>query len=113
MEVGSEIATLTAFDADTNPSITYSFSPNNGNPGNTFSIDQYSGTITLAESLDREKMESYEVTVVAFDEVYSDETTLVVNVQDENDNIPMFDMQSYQVREESCTYLCLTCSLIR
>ncbi|XP_038055209.1 protein dachsous-like [Patiria miniata] len=95
-EVGYPLITLTANDGDTNPTITYHFTPT-GNPGNKFAIDPFSGSITLAETLDRETQDIYSLEVQASDTVYTDDVTLVVRVRDENDNEPQFSQQSYQV----------------
>lgn len=60
--MGSLIKTLFASDQDLNPTLTYYFLPG-GNPGDTFSIDRYSGKITLAKKLDFEKVQRYELKV--------------------------------------------------
>ncbi|XP_078684144.1 protein dachsous-like [Branchiostoma floridae x Branchiostoma belcheri] len=95
-EVGSELALVTANDIDTDPTITYTFTPQ-GNPGGVFSIDRYSGKVTLAQPLDRETTQSYVITIVASDELHTDQTNVEINVLDENDNPPVFDQQTYQV----------------
>ncbi|XP_035681485.1 protein dachsous-like [Branchiostoma floridae] len=95
-EVGSELALVTANDIDTDPTITYTFTTH-GNPGGVFSIDRYSGKVTLAQPLDRESVQSYIITIMASDEVHTDQTNVEINVLDENDNPPVFDQQTYQV----------------
>lgn len=90
------VTRVTANDADINPTITYAFSAG-GNPGRMFNVDAYSGTITLAEPLDRERQSTYHLVINASDMVHTDQTTIVVNVLDENDNAPVFTEQSYQV----------------
>ncbi len=95
-EVGYPVTTVVANDADTNPSIIYQFTPT-GNPGSMFAIDQYSGSISLAEPLDREIQDLHSLEIQASDGVYTDMLTLVVRVRDENDNEPHFSQQSYQV----------------
>ncbi|XP_022092788.1 protocadherin-16-like [Acanthaster planci] len=94
-EVGYPLVTVTANDADTYPTLTYQFTAG-GNPDNKFAIDQFSGSITLAEPLDREQRDIYRLEVQASDSRYTDEITLVVRVRDENDNEPQFSQQSYQ-----------------
>ena len=95
--MGLSVSTVTATDSDTNPNIHYSFAPT-GNPGGYFAIDQYSGIITLARSLDRETEDGYTLELEATDTVYTATTTLEIIVTDENDNAPVFRQESYQVR---------------
>ena len=99
-EVGYPVTTVIANDADTNPSIIYQFT-STGNPGSMFAIDQFSGSITLAEPLDREIQDIHSLEIQASDGVYTDTLTLVVRVRDENDNEPHFSQQSYQVSYSS------------
>ena len=94
--VGLSVTTVTATDSDTNPNIQYSFT-STGNPGGYFAIDQYSGIITLARSLDRETQDGYTLELEATDTEYTATMTLEVIVTDENDNAPVFRQESYQV----------------
>lgn len=61
-EVGTVITTITANDVDTNPAITYNFATG-GNPMNMFTIDKFSGKITLAAALDHESQSHYTIEV--------------------------------------------------
>jgi len=90
------VAEVTANDVDTNPALTYSFAEG-GNPDSTFSIDRFSGAVTLARRLDFEGRRSYELRVRASDAAHAVLTSLTVHVTDENDNTPMFEQQSYEV----------------
>ncbi|CAB3367491.1 Hypothetical predicted protein [Cloeon dipterum] len=94
--LGSVVAEVTANDVDTNPALTYSFAEG-GNPDSTFSIDRFSGAVTLARQLDFEGRKSYELKVRASDAAHAVFTSLTVHVTDENDNTPMFEQQSYEV----------------
>ncbi|XP_041483662.1 protocadherin-23-like [Lytechinus variegatus] len=94
--VGLSVTTVMATDSDTNPNIQYSFTPD-GNPGGYFAVDQYSGIITLAHSLDRETQDRYMLELEATDTEYTTTTTLEIIVTDENDNAPVFRQESYQV----------------
>ncbi len=49
---------LTATDQDLSPDLTYEFLPD-GNPDMTFSIDRYSGKVSLTKPLDYEHMTKY------------------------------------------------------
>ena len=61
-DVGTVITTITANDVDTNPALTYTFAPG-GNPLNMFTIDKFSGKITLASPLDHETQSRYTIEV--------------------------------------------------
>ncbi|KAG8176879.1 hypothetical protein JTE90_007488 [Oedothorax gibbosus] len=96
VEVGTVITTITANDVDTNPALIYSFA-DGGNPDNLFSIDRFSGRITLAQPLDHEKQSQYLIQIHASDSSHIAETSLTVHVTDVNDNHPVFSKQPYQV----------------
>lgn len=95
-EVGTVITTITANDVDTNPAITYNFAAD-GNPHKMFSIDKFSGKITLAVPLDHETRAEYMLQVEASDTAHIATTSITVQVVDENDNPPIFTQQAYQV----------------
>ena len=95
-EVGTVITTITANDVDTHPAITYNFATD-GNPDNMFSIDKFSGKITLAAPLDHEAKTEYMLQVEASDTAHVATTSITVQVVDENDNSPVFTQQAYQV----------------
>ncbi|CAG5120721.1 unnamed protein product, partial [Candidula unifasciata] len=95
--------TVAAVDEDTgdNAMIRYSIL-NPAYPNNAFMIDPLSGTISTLHSLDREKVSSYKLLILAMDQGdlnqrRSSTYTLWVNVADENDNSPMFLKSSYTV----------------
>lgn len=60
--IGTTVKVATANDVDIYPNLTYTFGQN-GNPENMFSIDQFTGHIALAKSLDREKKEMYSISI--------------------------------------------------
>lgn len=92
--MGTVITTITANDVDTNPTLTYDFA-DGGNPDRMFSIDRFSGKITLAQPLDHERQQQYTLRVQASDMAHITETSITVNVLDENDNAPVFSVQNY------------------
>jgi protocadherin-16/23 len=94
--LGSIVAEVTANDVDSNPALTYSFAEG-GNPDSTFSIDRFSGGVTLARRLDYESSRVYELRVRASDAAHAAHTTLEIHVTDENDNSPVFEQQNYEV----------------
>ncbi|KRZ90162.1 Protocadherin-like wing polarity protein stan [Trichinella sp. T8] len=98
--VGVSLLHLTATDSDygINSRITYHFSDED--PENdAFQIDPSSGVVRVARPLDRERRAVYEITVLAKDKgepPLIGRTTLVINVDDVNDNAPKFDREAYQ-----------------
>ena len=56
--LGTQILQVTANDRDLSPTLIYDFMPD-GNPGRTFSIDRYSGRISVAKQLDYEQQRTY------------------------------------------------------
>jgi protocadherin-16/23 len=57
-ELGTMLPAVTANDIDLNPILLYDFAPG-GNPGDTFSIDTFSGKLALAKPLDHEQRTNY------------------------------------------------------
>lgn len=88
-------------DAGDNALIRYSIL-NPAYPNSAFMIEPQSGTISTVHSLDREKVSSYKLLILAMDQGElnqrrSSTFTLSVNVVDENDNSPVFLRDSYAV----------------
>ncbi|CAB0004619.1 unnamed protein product [Nesidiocoris tenuis] len=90
-EVGSVLTTVTANDVDTNPALTYNISSADG----SFSIDRFSGKVTLCQKLDFETKKEYKIGITASDTAHVAHTHLTIIVSDDNDNIPIFSQQYY------------------
>lgn len=72
----------------------------NGNFGNAFSIDPFSGNITTNRRLDREARETYILSVLAQDmrlDCHRGKAQVTVTVRDINDNSPVFTTNNFQV----------------
>lgn len=119
-DLGSFVIRVTSSDLDIgqNANATYSFTDN---PGGKFSIDALSGNVTVVGHLDREEQDEYllkvkkiassyarvkishprssihviKLQVVAVDGAWRQETPLTITIQDQNDNAPEFDEESY------------------
>ena len=63
-----------------------------GNQNSEFSINTSTGEVTLVQSLDYETTQQYVLTVTVSDGIFSDSSILTINVVDENDNTPVFEM---------------------
>ena len=68
------------------------------NPGDKFGLDESSGWIYTADSLDREEAGEYELVVMATDGgsmPLSSSVSVTVYLDDVNDNTPAFEANSY------------------
>lgn len=97
VEVGTLVTKVHATDADIgiNRKIKYSFIESFNNH---FKMASDSGIVTLAKPLDRELRAMYNLTVQAVDQgtpIMSSVASLIVNVQDINDNPPEFASKYY------------------
>lgn len=97
VEIGTLVTKIHATDADIgiNRKIKYSFIDSFNNH---FKMASDSGIVTLAKPLDREIRAMYNLTVQAVDQgtpILSSVATLIVNVQDINDNPPEFTSKYY------------------
>lgn len=78
-----------------------------------FTINKYSGQVSLASTLDRESIDSYQFFVSAIDSMFQPSTCSVlvtVNVLDINDNSPVFQSMHYNafIKENSPTPVAIT-----
>lgn len=83
-----EVIEVKAEDEDNASQILYSIE--SGNVGDAFKIGLKTGKITVNQRLDYETITEYELKVRAFDGIYDDYTTVVVKIEDVNDNPPVF-----------------------
>ncbi|KAM9857018.1 protocadherin-23 [Aulostomus maculatus] len=96
LPAGYMVAQVTANDVDLSSTITYSFA-NNSSTNSPFAIDRYTGVVSLTRALDYEEQKEYSVTIVASDSLHQTTGEVKVQVQDVNDNAPVFSHVSYQV----------------
>ncbi|XP_056312427.1 protocadherin Fat 1-like isoform X2 [Danio aesculapii] len=95
--VGEDVASVKATDADAgfNAEVQYTLLGGAGR----FNIDQETGVITLAATLDRETQDEYHLVITAQDQgrpSLSTTTDLGITVTDINDNSPIFSKQQYE-----------------
>lgn len=92
--VGSHVVRLYTTDADEGLNGDVFYLIESGNDEGRFDIDEATGQIFLAKSLDREMVSKYTLTVIAHDAAptnrLSSSTTVYIDVLDENDNAPEF-----------------------
>jgi hypothetical protein len=85
-------------DIDINHEVYYVL---HGDSGKDFTIDRDTGLIRANNTFDREKINQYKFRVVAIDkgrEPLSSTCTVIVNIDDVNDNDPKFDKDIYNAR---------------
>ena len=83
---GTTVSTIAATDPEDNP-LTFSFTP--GNLSDAFAINENTGVITVAGTIDHETTQTYTLTVQVSDDDLSATATITINVTNENDNSPM------------------------
>lgn len=88
---------VTANDVDLSSTITYSLTENTST-NFPFTINQYTGVVTLTSALDYEEQTEYTLTVTASDSLHQTFGEVKVQVLDVNDNAPVFTKDSYQVK---------------
>ncbi|XP_063776587.1 protocadherin-23 [Pseudophryne corroboree] len=93
---GYTIVCVSANDVDLMPNVSYSFTKD-GNPGEKFAIDKYSGVLTLIGFLDYEETSQHHLWIQASDSLHLTEAELSIVVLDINDNPPLFTKESYKV----------------
>ncbi|XP_046692113.1 cadherin-23 isoform X2 [Silurus meridionalis] len=93
---GTEVIQVRAQSADNLNQLTYRFDPDTSPAALAlFKIDAFTGRITVTGLIDREKGDSYTLTVVADDGGPKRGSTVVsITILDENDNSPEFDLTS-------------------
>lgn len=96
LPAGYMVTQVTANDVDLSSTLTYTFA-DNGSTSGPFSVDCYTGVITLTRALDYETQTEHKLTVRASDSLHHTTGDVRVQVLDVNDNAPVFTQVSYQV----------------
>ncbi|VDN31146.1 unnamed protein product, partial [Cylicostephanus goldi] len=92
LEIGAPILLISANDPDESVNHTFSIDDEDLTP---FTIDKYTGQISLRRRLDREKEASYRLRVRVSDGTWAVQTGAAINVLDVNDNAPVFEEVRY------------------
>ena len=93
--VGTSILNVTASDIDSGTNAQFTMSLIAGNTAGAFRLDN--GWIVLAQSLDRESLDFYNLTLRVQGNSLADSTTtqVIIDVSDVNDNVPVFGQSAY------------------
>ncbi|KAM9851671.1 neural-cadherin [Aulostomus maculatus] len=94
-EVGFVLITVTANDEDEGANAKLRYQITAGNTMGTFDVEPEVGTIFVAQPLDYEMEQSYELRLVASDGKWENETLVLVQVVNRNDEAPVFSQTEY------------------
>lgn len=94
-DCGSIVVEVQAVDKDTASLISYKIV--DGNLEDAFVIENTTGRIKVNKKLDFEKVESYNLTVMAHDGIYNDTTKVLINILNENDEPPVFEKYNNKI----------------
>nr|XP_020473054.1 neural-cadherin-like [Monopterus albus] len=95
-EVGFILITVTANDEDEGANAKLRYQITSGNTMGTFDVEPEVGTIFVAQPLDYEMEQRYELRLVASDGKWENETLVVVQVINRNDEAPVFSHTEYR-----------------
>ncbi|XP_053257900.1 neural-cadherin-like [Podarcis raffonei] len=94
-DVGSTVITVSANDEDegTNAKLRYQITA--GNTGGAFDVEPETGVVFIAQSLDYEEAQLYELHLLASDGKWEDYAIVIINVVNKNDEAPVFSLNEY------------------
>ncbi|XP_063832416.1 DE-cadherin [Ostrinia nubilalis] len=100
------VTQVTAIDTDTASVVTYSIVA--GNTYEAFVIRNFTGEIRVNNGLDYENITTYSLDVRAFDGLYEDYAKVIINIENLNDNPPVFlDNYTKTIEEEKLYEGCI------
>ncbi|KAI8521410.1 hypothetical protein Bbelb_011640 [Branchiostoma belcheri] len=92
---GTVVATLKATDGDRDAQLTFQIEDGSFGQFNLSTASNGEVQVVTSAELDREIIDSYNITVEVSDETFTNSTQLRVTVQDVNDNFPVFNQTDY------------------
>ncbi|XP_019620041.1 PREDICTED: protocadherin Fat 4-like [Branchiostoma belcheri] len=104
---GTVVATLKATDGDKDAQLTFQIEDGSFGQFNLSTASNGDVQVVTSAELDREIIDSYIITVEVSDGQWTNSTQLRVNVQDVNDNFPVFNQRDYAFdipEEEAASY---------
>uniref|UniRef100_A0A3B4CXY3 Uncharacterized protein n=1 Tax=Pygocentrus nattereri TaxID=42514 RepID=A0A3B4CXY3_PYGNA len=94
-EVGYIVITVTANDEDEGANAKLRYQITAGNTMGTFDVEPEVGTIFIAQRLDYERVQRYELRLVASDGKWENQTIVIINIINQNDEAPIFSQTEY------------------
>ncbi|KAK1794615.1 hypothetical protein P4O66_001333 [Electrophorus voltai] len=94
-EVGYVVITVTANDEDEGANAKLRYQITSGNTMGTFDVEPEIGTIFIAQRVDYEQVQSYRLRLVASDGKWENQTMVVINIINQNDEAPIFSQTEY------------------
>uniref|UniRef100_A0A8C9MJX2 CADN protein n=1 Tax=Serinus canaria TaxID=9135 RepID=A0A8C9MJX2_SERCA len=95
-EVGSPVVTATAEDDDEGANAKLRYQITSGNVKGVFDVEPEIGTVFIAQPLDYEQEQHFELRLVASDGKWENHTLIIINVVNKNDEAPVFTQNEYQ-----------------
>ncbi|XP_039592498.1 neural-cadherin [Polypterus senegalus] len=101
-DVGFVVITVTANDEDEGANAKIWYQITSGNVKGIFGVEPDTGIIYITHCLNYEHEQHYELKLVASDGKWEDQTLVIVNVINRNDEVPVFNQNEYHgsVEEE-------------
>ncbi|XP_010172162.2 neural-cadherin [Antrostomus carolinensis] len=95
-DVGSPVVTATAHDEDEGANAKLRYQITSGNVKGVFDVEPEVGTVFIAQPLDYEQEQRYELRLVASDGKWENHTLIIISVINKNDEAPVFTQNEYQ-----------------
>ncbi|XP_053251573.1 neural-cadherin-like isoform X2 [Podarcis raffonei] len=94
-DVGYAFLTATADDKDEGSNAKLRYQITSGNERGDFYVEPEMGTLLIAQCLDYEQEQHYELQLVASDGKWENHTLVIINVVNKNDEAPVFSQDEY------------------
>ncbi|XP_064248017.1 neural-cadherin-like isoform X2 [Passer domesticus] len=95
-DVGSPVVTATAHDEDEGANAKLRYQITSGNVKGVFDVEPEIGTVFIAQPLDYEQEQHYELRLVVSDGKWENHTLIIISVVNKNDEAPVFTQNEYQ-----------------
>ena len=97
LQIGRPFSVIRGFSLYSNNTTPQRYTIVGGNNDRQFTIGSSNGVLRISQSLDRETTSTYMLTVRYVDELTTIDVPIEVEVSDENDNSPVFELSLYNV----------------